>query len=288
MRVEDVVIEVDGTYSGGPDLGYSAVQVLAKDADVVLKDIAVRYDMTGSTAADIHFAGVVAASVTDAPKSLSIDGFRMLPSTVVGHSGVLGVQLWDAIAKGVLLRGCDFSGFDSSAVPVGTNISGTLSRGSIRSKDCIYTVPPAPAAITLPVVHTIDENTLANPSIVRTTAAHGLRTGDSVFIAGSNSTPVIDGWRVVTVIDTTHFSVPVNVGTAGTAGTVIAAYCNRDFYDEDVVVRAGTVTKIEISTDGGTTFTETGLTAGIFRLRDDDRIYVTNSSAPTTTKVPRP
>ena len=67
---------------------------------------------------------------------------------------------------------------------------------------------------------TISSNTLANPTVVTTSTAHGLETGDHVTIAGSNSTPVIDGARVVTVISPTTFSVPVNVSVAGTAGTV--------------------------------------------------------------------
>ena len=41
----------------------------------------------------------------------------------------------------------------------------------------------------------------------------------SVTIAGSNSTPSINGTYTVTVIDSTHFSIPVAVTTAGTAGT---------------------------------------------------------------------
>jgi len=49
---------------------------------------------------------------------------------------------------------------------------------------------------------------------------HDLTTGHSVVIASSNSTPVIDGTREVTVISDTTFSVAVNVTSAGTAGTV--------------------------------------------------------------------
>jgi len=64
----------------------------------------------------------------------------------------------------------------------------------------------------------ITANTLANPTVV-TSAAHGLTSGDTVHITGSNSTPTIDGARVATVLSSDTFSVPVNVGTAGTAGT---------------------------------------------------------------------
>ena len=50
---------------------------------------------------------------------------------------------------------------------------------------------------------------------------HGLSTGHKVVITSSNSTPVIDGTRAVTVISPSTFSVPVNVTTAGTAGTIV-------------------------------------------------------------------
>jgi hypothetical protein len=65
---------------------------------------------------------------------------------------------------------------------------------------------------------TITGNTLANPTVV-TSAAHGLQTGDTILIAGSNSTPTINGNRVVTVTGGNTFTVPVNVTVAGTAGT---------------------------------------------------------------------
>jgi hypothetical protein len=64
----------------------------------------------------------------------------------------------------------------------------------------------------------ITANSMANPTVV-TSANHGLTTGRSITISGSNSTPTIDGTRTVTVIDADTFSVPVNVTVAGTAGT---------------------------------------------------------------------
>lgn len=61
----------------------------------------------------------------------------------------------------------------------------------------------------------------ANPTHVTSTVPHGLVSGDVVYFVGTNSTPVLDGGTqgglVVTVIDATHFTVPVNVTVAGTA-----------------------------------------------------------------------
>jgi len=71
---------------------------------------------------------------------------------------------------------------------------------------------------------TITGNTLASPTIVTTSAAHGIpaATAQVVVIAGSvASVPSINGSYVATRISDTTFSIPVNVTTAGTAGLVL-------------------------------------------------------------------
>lgn len=70
---------------------------------------------------------------------------------------------------------------------------------------------------------TITANSVANPTVVTTSGAHNLTNGDKVLIFGSNSTPSIDGLYTATVTDGTHFTLPVNVTVAGTAGQVYDA-----------------------------------------------------------------
>lgn len=82
----------------------------------------------------------------------------------------------------------------------------------------------------LPDQINISSNTLANPTVVTTARAHGLTSGDIVQIFDSNSTPTIDGERVVTVISPTTFSVPVNVTVAGTSGYLVI---DNDFQVSD-------------------------------------------------------
>lgn len=79
---------------------------------------------------------------------------------------------------------------------------------------------------------TISGNTLANPTVVTVTVAHGIATSATfpVIISGSNSTPLIDGYYTATATGATTFTIPVNVTTAGTAGTVVAP----GIYDRDV------------------------------------------------------
>ncbi len=70
---------------------------------------------------------------------------------------------------------------------------------------------------------TISGNSVAQETVVTTSAAHGFRDGQSVVISGSDSTPVIDGAHRVTVLSATTFSIPVTVTVAGAAGTVTAS-----------------------------------------------------------------
>lgn len=63
----------------------------------------------------------------------------------------------------------------------------------------------------------ISANSVAAATVV-TSLGHGLETGDTIVIYGSNSTPTIDGSRVVTRVSDDTFTVPVTVTVAGTAG----------------------------------------------------------------------
>src|SRR5690606_11419235 len=56
----------------------------------------------------------------------------------------------------------------------------------------------------------ITANTAANPTVV-TSSNHGLVTGQTVTITGSDSTPSLDGSHVVTVTGVNTFTVAVNV-----------------------------------------------------------------------------
>lgn len=67
----------------------------------------------------------------------------------------------------------------------------------------------------------ISASSVANPTHITTATPHGLVTGDTVEIAShSGSTPSINGIKVVTVLDATHFTIAVNVTVGGTGGTM--------------------------------------------------------------------
>jgi hypothetical protein len=121
----------------------------------------------------------------------------------------------------------------------------------------------------------------ANPAVIATATAHGLTTGDMVTIAGSNSTPAIDGTWVATVVDSTHFSIPLAVTTAGTAGTV--TFNTEDF--TNVLPGAKTVTETVPSgwTLTGLTCSTGGTTSGAIST-----ITVTAGSVVTCTYTNTP
>jgi hypothetical protein len=82
------------------------------------------------------------------------------------------------------------------------------------------------AGLTLPAPVTITGISIAAAAVVTTSGNHLLTTGQTIVISGSNSTPVIDGSRVVTVLSPTTYSVPVTTSGSGTAGTfTLAATC---------------------------------------------------------------
>ncbi len=57
-----------------------------------------------------------------------------------------------------------------------------------------------------------------------TSPGHGLETGATITIAGSDSVPTIDGPRSITVLDDQTFSIPVAITTPGTRGVFSRTY----------------------------------------------------------------
>jgi hypothetical protein len=72
----------------------------------------------------------------------------------------------------------------------------------------------------LPMETYITSISMANPTTI-TATAHGLSDLNSITIYDSNSTPTVDGERIVDVQTANTFTVPVNVTVAGTEGYFI-------------------------------------------------------------------
>lgn len=92
----------------------------------------------------------------------------------------------------------------------------------------------------LALEYPITANTLANPTVVTLSKAHGYKNTDKFFvlIRGSNSTPVIDGAQTATgTTSRRQFTLPINVTGAGTAGTATIMELPRD---GTMIIPAGT------------------------------------------------
>jgi hypothetical protein len=81
-------------------------------------------------------------------------------------------------------------------------------------------IPPDATAIT------ITSSTAASPTVVLTATPHGLTSGDSVIIAGTNKAALNDE-LTVTVTDSTHFSVPVDLSGGGATGGTVTRTSTR-------------------------------------------------------------
>lgn len=99
--------------------------------------------------------------------------------------------------------------------------------------------PHAIAVLVTPDV-AIVSSSIANQTVLATSVAHGLATGDTVTIAGhAGSTPDVNGSRRVTVLSQTAFSVVVPVTIAGTGGTVTRTAAAEPLTLDEGKLRAG-------------------------------------------------
>lgn len=73
------------------------------------------------------------------------------------------------------------------------------------------------------LVRAVNDATVASPSVLTTSAAHGFVSGQSVTITNSTgTTPSLNGTYTITVLTSTTFSIPLNVTVAsGESATVI-------------------------------------------------------------------
>jgi hypothetical protein len=165
-------------------------------------------------AASVHNAGEVVSETTGCASSTSLAS----PGTVVAALSYSSLDNYTVFPGESNQLGAPLTAVEPAAgfLPALSTLTYTITTPGV-----VFSTAPtvAGSARTAPV-DTISANTLANPTVVTTTLAHGLQTGDTVTITGSNSTPTINGVRTVTVLSATTFSIPVNVTTAGSAGTV--------------------------------------------------------------------
>lgn len=127
-----------------------------------------------------------------------------------------------------------FTNSDSNAVINGERVI-------TRTGDYTFTVPVNCGAGAGTNATTMSQNILdisvATAALVTCGAPHGLRPGDTVTIAGTDSTPVLDGVQTVLTTPTTRtFTVGITTTIVGTVG-----YFTKTTYYLDVVHRGDSV-----------------------------------------------
>lgn len=180
-----------------------------------------------------RFDGEIAASVLFNPTGAHVP-FAALPTTAVPLMFALpGTAAGDFVTM-LVAKQADYSANDGNDLATLFSLSAMASEGyplewgkmitAGKRTDTSATasgtgidlgVPPGVAAVTL------TSSTAASPTEVTAAAVHGLQTGDSVIIAGTDQATLNDEWTV-TVTSTTKFTVPCDLSGAGASsgGTV--------------------------------------------------------------------
>lgn len=75
--------------------------------------------------------------------------------------------------------------------------------------------------------------TASNPALITTASPHNLQTGRYVTIAGTNSIPLVNNTYVITVVNATQFTIPVNVTTSWIgAGATFTTITNSQYAND--------------------------------------------------------
>lgn len=140
----------------------------------------------------------------------------------------------------------------------------------------------------LPLTETITGITSGDPTTI-TSAGHGLSTGDSVYIYGTDSTPNVLGEFTVTVLDIDNFTVPFTTTGDGTVGSWFKANVESDnevapnrlyFSKTNRPEAVPLLNFIEIGARDEEISRIIALRDNLFALKQDGIYIVTGSSAP--------
>lgn len=123
-----------------------------------------------------------------------------------------------------------YFGFYSAVA--GTETNSLQMSGALSFEDLVWLANTHIKAVSAgtAATGTITSSSVANPTVITTSAPHNLTSGDSTTIAGhTGSTPTINGVQTVTVTGASTFTIPVNVSVGGTGGTFTKANINWAF-----------------------------------------------------------
>jgi hypothetical protein len=108
---------------------------------------------------------------------------------------------------------------DIFEVAVATTTAGSADTGTLQSEVGTDTQPQHVCYYCAPCLD-ITGITLDTLGVISTASPHNLVSGDRVYLSGTDSTPSLNGGRVVTVVSATEFTVGIETTGAGTTGSV--------------------------------------------------------------------
>lgn len=140
----------------------------------------------------------------------------------------------------------------------------------------------------LPLIETITATAPGTQTTI-TSAGHGLSTGNTVYIYGTDSTPTILGSYTVTVVDIDNFTIDFPTTGAGTTGFWFSANVESDnevapnrlyFSKTDLPEAVPILNFIEIGARDKEILRIVALRDNLFALKEDGVFLVTGSSSP--------
>lgn len=141
----------------------------------------------------------------------------------------------------------------------------------------------------LPEVKPITAISVANPTSI-TSTAHDLSSGNEIVIFNSDSSPVVDGVKTVTVTGLNTFTVPVNVVVIGTTGSFFSTsvasdneeLSNRIYYSKFQQPEAvPIINNIDVGSKDSPILRIIPLRDSLFVLKDDGIFRISGESALT-------
>lgn len=99
------------------------------------------------------------------------------------------------------------------------------------------------------LLRTVNGATVATPTVLTTSAAHGYSTGDVVLISNSSGiTPSLNGTHTITVLSSTTFSIPIIVSASSSPSATVFNYSLLTVTNINLLAPKGVTGSIDLNT----------------------------------------
>lgn len=196
-----------------------------------------RKDFDRTDYADREYsANITTSSYVKANKTLQLNAVTdYSEGDVVVQSPTVTVYAYNQLLKKLDLdRGLTFNDYFSTLQASSNNNMRTKLVTLVEKLDLDPSITNKDYASTIATKSAVVSNTtgvIESSPVVITSVNHGLLSGRVINISGSNSVPTLDGIHTVTVVDADTFTVPGEVVTLGTMGSLTWITLDGNFND---------------------------------------------------------